>query len=243
MNAQPKEFAWSFSKLKNYETCPRRYAEVDLKKSVEERKSIELARGEELHEAMRARVQGEIALPPEFIYMEKWAERLTRVLDPFQIIQCELKLAIDREGKPTGYFEKGTWLRGRIDYLRIIPTPTPGKFAGHVVDYKTGKMPKVWDGTQLIVNAYMVFCHYKDVDELRVDYLWTEYSDTTHEKFKRSEIANEMATLLPRVSSMETAHVEGEFTPRPCGLCELYCPVTSCEYNGKPYRRDRVKAA
>jgi RecB family exonuclease len=233
---KPRSFAWSYSRLKNFETCPRRYSEVDLHKSVEEAKSQELERGDALHAAMYSRVASGVKLPPEFVYMEKWAEKFTRELHPLQIIQCELKLAVDKSGNPVGFFERGVWLRGRIDYFRIVPTDgQPGRFIGHVVDYKTGK-PKE-DYTQLMLSAYLIFCHYKDVAALRTDFLWTEYNDSSHEDFKREAMEGLLAQVTPRVTRMELAHAENKFEPSPCGLCYEYCPVSQCEYHGKRVRR------
>lgn len=228
-----KPFAWSYSKLKNFETCPRRYEAVDVLKTVDQGRSEALDRGDELHDAMKNRVQGTTPLPPHFIYMEKWAEKLTRVLHPYQIIQCELKLSCDRQGRPTGYFDKSTWLRTKIDYLRFLPTEAKDQDFGHVVDYKTGRPPKVWDGTQLLINAYLIFGAYKSIAKMRVDYLWTEYNDTNHEVFTREQTPKDFEMLLPRVTALETAHVTGEFPPKPCGLCEDYCPVATCEHHGK----------
>ena len=229
-----KPFAWSYSKLKNYETCPRRYEAVDVTKSVDQGRSEALDRGDDIHEAMQHRVQGTTPLPPQFIYMERWAEKLTKVLHPFQIIQCELKLSMDRDGKPTGYFDKTTWFRTKIDYLRLLPgSIADNQDYGQVVDYKTGKPPKVWDGTQLLLNAWTIFQHYKTCAKLRVDYLWTEYNDTTHETYTRDSVPPQMDALLPRVSALETAHNTGNFPPKPCGLCKDYCPVTTCEHHGK----------
>jgi hypothetical protein len=232
-----KNFSWSYSKLKNYETCPRRYQAVDVDKTVEQGRSAELDRGDDLHEAMQKRVQGTTPLPPQFIYMEHWAEKLTRVLHPFQIIQCELKLSTDKTGNPTGYFDKRTWYRAKIDYFRLMPTNKENADFGHVVDYKTGKPPRIWDGTQLMLNAWTIFQHYKSVQSCRVDYLWTEYNDTTHETYTREQMPQEMADLLPRVTALETAHKTGHFPPKPCGLCMEYCDVTSCEHWGKRPRR------
>jgi hypothetical protein len=232
-----KPFTWSYSKLKNYETCPRRYKAIDVDKSVEQPRSEALDRGDELHEAMKNRVQGTTPLPPHLIYMEHWAEKLTRVLHPFQIIQCELKMSNDREGNPTGYFDKRTWFRSKIDYFRLMPTGKENQDFGHVVDYKTGKPPRVWDGTQLMLNAWQIFQSYKSVASLRVDYLWTEYNDTSHETYTREEIPHLMAEVTPRVSAMEEAHKTDNFPPKPGGLCMEYCDVTSCEHWGKRPRR------
>jgi hypothetical protein len=238
MTTKVRSFSWSYSKLKNFETCPRRYKAVDVDKTAEQGRSEALDRGDELHEAMKNRVAGSTPLPAHFVYMERWAEKLTRVLHPFQIIQCELKLSCDRQGNPTGYFDKTTWLRTKIDYLRFMPVEGDGKpgenqdFA-HVVDYKTGRPPKYWDGTQLLINAHLIFGHYKSIAKMRVDYLWTEYNDTNHETFSRDDTPKMFDALLPRVSALEEAHATGNFPPKPCGLCEEYCPVTTCEHYGK----------
>lgn len=232
-----KSFSWSFSKLKNYETCPRRYKAIDVDKTVAQGRTPDLERGDELHDAMQKRVQGTKPLPPQFIYMESWAEKLTRVLHPSQIIQCEMKLSTDRLGNPTGYFDKRTWYRAKIDYFRLVPTRVGNIDYGHVVDYKTGKPPRVWDGTQLMLNAWTIFNHYQTVQTCRVDYLWTEYNDTTHETYAREQMPQEMADLLPRVTALEIAHKTGDFPPKPCGLCMEYCDVTSCEHHGKRPKR------
>ena len=239
LDTKPKAFAWSYSKLKNFETCPRRYHAVDVEKShgQDGPPSPDLVRGEELHKAMEERVLGTSKLPPQFIYMEDWAKKLTKELHPYQIIQCELKLATDKDGKPTGYFDRTTWLRTKIDYLRSLPTEKEGVDVGHIVDYKTGKIPKVWDGTQLLLNAYSVFASYNHIQTIRVDYLWTEFNDTTHEVFHRKDVPKAMDALLPRVAALETAHNTGDYPPKPCGLCKDYCPVQTCEFWGKGLRR------
>src|SRR5580765_7528992 len=233
MLAKTKRFSWSYSKIKNFETCPRRYQAVDVERTVEQERSDALDRGDDLHEAMKLRVRDEKKLPPEFIYMESWAEKLTRVLHPYQIIQVELKLSVDKAGVPTGYMDKTTWLRTKIDYLRTMPSSVKGVDIGHIVDYKTGKPPKYWDNTQLMLNAHTVFAAYKQVNALRVDYLWTEYNDTTHETFTRAQIPQAMEQILPRVGALETAHATYVFPPNPCWLCENYWPVENCEHHGK----------
>ncbi len=231
----PAPFAWSYSKLKNYETCPLRYSETDLKKSTNEPKSQELDRGEQLHEAMRKRINSDTPLPPNFIYMEPWAVKLAKVIHPFQIVLTELKLAVNAEGKPVGFFDKKVWLRGVVDYLRIVPTTTPGRDIGQIVDYKTGRPKDDW--TQLMLSAYLVFCHYSSLQEVRTQFLWTEYNDTSHEDFKRSDMAQAIAGIIPRIKKMEFSVSSGEYEPTPNGLCKEYCGVTQCQFHGKPYRK------
>ena len=231
---KPVSDAWSYSRLKNFEVCARRYAEIEVKKSVSEGKNPEMERGNDLHEAMCSRVMSDKPLPASFIYMEPWAKKFTNVLSPYQIIQCELKLAVTKEGTPCGFFANNVWLRGRIDYFRCMPSGK-GYDIGHVVDYKTGKPKDDW--TQLMLSAHLIFQHYAAVQELRTDFLWTEYNDSSHENFKRSDMPQAMAGMTPRVNALTEAHRTGVFNPTPNGLCAQYCPVTTCEFHGK--RRQR----
>jgi hypothetical protein len=84
-----------------------------------------------------------------------------------------------------------------------------------------------------MLNAWTIFHHYKTVQKLRVDYLWTEYNDTSHEMFTRESIPGHMINLTPRVMAMEAAHKTDTFPPKPGGLCFEYCDVITCEFHGK----------
>jgi len=229
MTIHKPPFSWSFSKLRNYESCPLKYKVVDVDKLHVEH-SQELDRGEQLHAAMYQRVANGTKLPIPYAYMERWATRLTTDLHPEQEIYCELKLALDRSHNPTEFMGKRVWCRARIDYLRIIPNQA------HVVDYKTGK-PRM-DDTQLALCAAMVFHHYPELSQVRTEYIWTEYGDTSHRIYQRSELPRIWRELLPRVTQLEEAHDHEDFPAVPNGLCAKYCPVSTCEHWGKRFRRE-----
>jgi hypothetical protein len=225
------EFATSFSKIKNFETCARRYYTVDIMKKVTD-SSAALDRGNKLHDAMKQRVQSDTSLPREFAYMEKWAKPLIEVLHPLQIIQCELQLACTRDMKSCGYWEKKVFMRSKIDYLRLIPGSRAQTFLCQIIDYKTGK-PKDED-TQLVINAACVFAHYPDVIGVKSEFLYTEYGDTRSFTYTRPTVQLLWKEdIIPRVNKMEESHAAQNFPPNPCGLCREYCPVVSCEYHGK----------
>jgi hypothetical protein len=228
-----KPFAWSYSKLKNFDSCPRRYYEVDVIKAWPQPKTPDLERGDALHAAMAKRVKLGTALPMEFSYMEPWAEKLTKVISPAQAIAVELKLAATKDMKPTSYFAKNVWLRGVIDYIQLSPLHSNGDYKqlASIIDYKTGKPRE--DETQLALNACLVFAHYPDVVGASTSFLWTEYNDTMHVTFKRKDAKDIWENVKPRVAKLEQATIEGEFPPTKNYLCREYCPVLSCEFNGK----------
>jgi hypothetical protein len=227
---KPKEkpFTTTYSKIKNFETCPKRYHEVDVLK-LYEMDTTELDRGNRMHKAMKERVLNKTELPLEFGYMEKWAEKLTTVVDPQQIIQCELKLAVSRTLDGVAYYDKRVWMRTVIDYIILVPD-TIGYFA-HIVDYKTGK-PKD-DDTQLLINAASVFANNLLVNRIRTTFLWTEYNDTRHFIITRNNFKEFWPDIVARAHKQELAHINNDFPATKCGLCRDYCPVVTCEFNGK----------
>jgi hypothetical protein len=224
---KPKPFTWSYSALKNYETCPRRYHECNVKKAWPE-ESIELDRGQRLHKAMYARVGKNTPLPIEFAYMEEVAVLLTNTSDPYF---CELKLAVDENMRMVPYFGKRVWCRGLIDYCLLSPLGDSGRLIATIADYKTGK-PKN-DETQLALNACLAFAYDQNIAGVNTSYVWTEYEDTSHATYMRRDAKDIWEHVKPRVAKLETATIAGEFPPTKNSLCREYCPVLSCEFNGK----------
>lgn len=224
-----KPFAWSYSRLKNYETCPRRYEAIDLTKEFKQDETEELNEGDRLHKAMAKRVMSGTELPREFYYMERHAENLTKLTHDLQIINCELKLAINKDYKAVGFFEKGVWARCMIDYIKIVPANDKQSFA-HIVDYKTGKLKE--DDAQLAVNAMLTFSCFKDVVGIKSEFLWTKYNDTTSIVFTRSNIIEYWDLIIPRVMKLAVAHEENNFPAKPGKLCKEWCAVSSCEHWG-----------
>jgi hypothetical protein len=223
-----KPFTATYSKIKNFETCARRYHEVDVLK-LYDMDTTELDKGNRLHKAMADRVMKGTPLPIDIAYMERWAKILTVVIDPQQTIQCELKLAFSRNHQGVAYYDKRVWMRVVIDYLNMVPD-TDGYFV-HVVDYKTGK-PKD-DDTQLMINAAAVFANYPLVSKIRTTFIWTEYNDTRHMIVDREDIRELWPDITIRADALEVAHLTDTWPPKKCGLCRDYCPVRECEFNGK----------
>lgn len=232
-----KPFVGTYSKLKNFETCPKRSYHLDFKQDVPQETTDELDRGNRLHGAMASRIRSDIKLPAEFHYMEQWAAKLSEVTTPGLHVVCEMRLGLSKTLQPTMFMEKNTYWRTVIDYLGLMPSGVEGKMLAHIVDYKTGKPKEDFD--QLALYAMTIFAHFKEVAKIRTTYIWIEYNDTTHEKFVREDMNDIWENILPRVMILEDAYNKGieAFPPKPGGLCKEYCPIRTCEHNGK-----RVKA-
>lgn len=220
-----KPFSFSFSKLKNYETCPKKHYEVDIAKSVKDT-SEQLTWGNSVHDALARACDGRAPLPPT---MQEWQHWVDRVQFGAGSLVVEKKYAINAQFKPVEWFSNNAWYRGVIDAARI---DGPVAIAW---DWKTGKILE--DSVQLALEASVLFAHFPQLQKIRTEYVWLKDDCTTGEMWTRHDISDMWLGLLPRVQAMEDAARTMTYEPRPSGLCYKYCPVVSCPHFGKRVSR------
>lgn len=223
--APPKEWSWSYSKLKNYITCPKRMYEIDILKNYQD-SSEALTQGNEVHDVLAKACSGKQPLPLMHSRFQQWVDRVRS--GPGELL-VEQKYAITRDFRKTTYFAKDVWYRGIADVVRI------DRDVALALDWKTGKVLE--DPVQLMLMAACLFVHYPQLLRVRAEYIWLKDECTSPEVFDRVEVATEMAKLLPKIDQLENATKALDFPPKPNGLCTKWCKVTSCPFHGKGARR------
>ncbi len=218
-----KQFAWSFSKLKAFETCPRKFHEQDVLKNFHEGQSEQLIWGNQVHQTLAKVLTGLLpALPPEMEAYQKYVDMVAKLPGKLYV---EQKYAITKDFGPTTYFAPNCWYRGIGDVVKIERT------RGAILDWKTGAV-KV-DSVQLMLMALCIFAHFPVVQKVHTGFIWLAEDAVTMEEYDREDIGDCWAGLLGRVTELEDALKTGAFPPKPSGLCRKWCPVTSCQYHGK----------
>jgi hypothetical protein len=225
-----KAFSWSWTKIKNYEMCPRRSYNVDVLKAYKDT-SDALTHGNLVHKHLADRLSG-TALPPERAEaLEPWAKWIE---DGDGLIQVECDLAITKDFTPCAWFDsdnrdgRKAWLRAKIDVIKVAgPVAT-------IVDWKTGKLPRDGvDNMQLMLNAAVAFIHHPELWVIRSYFAWLQENHASKLELRKEQLPELWKTLWPRIETVREAYAKEDFPPRPCYLCEKFCPVKSCEYNGK----------
>ena len=218
-------FSWSFSKLRNFETCPRQYNEIEVLKNFQKEESTELREGFAVHKALANRLKNGVPLPPTMPY-ETWANY---VLDKDTPYVVEEKLAITEKFKSCSYFDKQkpVWLRTVADVLLV------GNTRAHIIDWKTGKIKPEMDQLMLIATCTMV--HYPKVFDITAELVWLGFNTKTTMECTVKDIAEfwNDGPIFERVDKLQAAHETGIFPPKKSGLCRNHCAVTSCEFNGQ----------
>lgn len=220
-----KRQAWSYSALTAFETCPHRYYETKITKSIQEPQNEASIWGNRVHKALELRIAHNSRLPDEMQMFEPIAARVAAARTSDRRLGCEQKLALSADLRQVSWFDKSVWVRGIIDFS--IETPTGKMFIG---DWKTGK--KTPDSAQLRLTAAMSFAVKPWIKEIVNTFIWLKTDETTTEKFTREDIPSIWAEFAPRVGRLDEAVALNKFPKRPSGLCRKYCPVTTCEHNG-----------
>jgi hypothetical protein len=220
-----KPLAWSYTALEDFVNCPRSYYEKRVAKSVKEEKTEAIIWGEVVHKHFENRQKDGTPLPTELQQHEKYMQWLE---DQPGVTSTERKIALNKSGKPCGFFDEDVWYRGVIDFSKI------NSETALLIDYKTGKAHSKFQ--QLKLFALHTFAEYPEINAVDVRFYWTKTESQTGERYLRHQIPELWAGFLPNLRQYAQAFKEDIWQPRPSGLCHGWCPVTSCEF-WKPRRK------
>lgn len=215
--------AWSHTSLKQFLTCPRQYQEIRVLKNFKEEDSVRNIWGNRVHGAFEAALKDGSKLPPD---MDVW----NPLLDGFRKLRGQLhvenQLALTEGFQPCDWWAKDTWVRGVIDALWVR-----NDGVAQAVDWKTGK--RKLDSDQLALFALLVFHHYPAVNEVRTMFVWLKTGQSDMNTYHRKQIPELWQLFLTNVKRLESCMQTGTWVPRTSGLCSEWCPVVTCQFNGK----------
>lgn len=222
----PKPFSWSWSRLKNYRTCPRRHYSVDIAKEFKD-DSEQLRWGNQVHEAMASRIAQGKPLPTVMSHYEDWPGAVLKLKESGCKTLVENKLAMTKTHGPATFFDAAAWFRGVLDVITFVPEER----AAIVWDWKTGGEIKP-EMEQLGLFAGLVFAHYPEVEEVLTLYVWLGHNDFTLRGYRRDGMLPLWNGLQSMLDQMQLSWRTTTYPAKPSGLCKRYCPVKSCPHFG-----------
>ena len=211
----------SFSSIKMYENCPKRYYHQRIRKEVQDKGSDATIYGERIHEALEHRLESKVGLPKESEGYEVLCRGIEKTARGGTLL-VEQKLTLSEDLTPTGWWDGDAWVRSILDVL-VLHNDT-----AVVMDWKTGKRRP--DFTQLELFALQVFSHFPDIDKVKSSFLWLKDMQMDSKTYYRDELGSMWGSLLQRISRIEQSLAHDKWPPKPSGLCN-YCPAKNiCEY-------------
>ncbi len=215
------EVAWSYSRIKSYEQCPRKFWHESVAKTIPFEESEEMSYGKEWHKGAELYLKRGAALP---LHMRHWEPILKQFKNAPGEKVIEQQIALNSGWQPVEWYAKDAWLRVKSD-LTILNGDQAVQ-----IDYKTGKQND--DYTQLRLNSAVTFHLAPELKTIRHGFLWTKTKALTSETFTVADVTGFWADMLPRVARYQEAHDQQNFPPRPNNLCKKWCKVKSCQYHG-----------
>ena len=216
------KLAHSFSALKMYENCPKRYYHQRITKEVKDSVGEATLYGERVHKHLEDYLKTGAALPDDSVKLQPLCDTFrTSAGDGGFFVEQEYTL--NKDLQETGWWDADAWLRFKLDVLVVRDNGT-----AIVADWKTGKRRPDFD--QLEMFALAVFSFWPAVNKVTSVFVWTKENAMDKETYKREHIDDMWTRLLTRINRVEKS-LETEVWPaKPSGLCR-YCPCKDfCEF-------------
>ena len=217
--------AWSYSSIKTFEQCPKKYFHLKISKDVQDNPGTAAIYGTAVHAAAEEYVRDGTPIPEKFAYMRPIVERLEKLPGEKH---CELELAVRKDLSPCGFSDPDAWWRGIIDLIVINDN------RAWMVDYKTGKSARYADTKQLDLMAGAVFAHFPNVLAIKSSLMFVVSGELITKKHVLTERDQYMSVFNEQVENLEASLENGVWNPKSGPLCG-WCPVTSCAH-WKPRR-------
>lgn len=221
-----KAGTWSFSRIKAFEQCPKKFYHLKVSKDYVEPETDAMTYGTEFHEAAEFYVRDGTPLPEHFMFAKDGLDALIR-LDGDKL--CEYEMGLTESLEPCGFKGEGVWFRGIADLLVL----NREKKRAFVVDYKTGRSAKYADKGQLELMALCVFKHFPEIEEVRAGLMFVVSNEFVKDSYHRKDEHKMWRKWLSDYANMEKAYERDVWNAKPSGLCRKHCIVTECPHNGR----------
>ena len=217
---------WSYSSLKTFQQCPKKYYHLKIAKDVVDQAGEAAHYGTLVHTAAEEYIRDGVDVPEKFAYMRP-------ILEAFKNIKgekhCELEMGIAiHNGKfiACKFDAPNYWWHGIADLVII-----DGGLA-YLADYKTSKNAKYADTKQLDLLAAAVFLHFPHVIEIKSALAFVvsgEFVKKEHHSFYKVKY---LEAMKPELDRLEAALSNKVWNPVSGPLCG-FCPVDTCVHHRK----------
>lgn len=212
---------WSYSNLRNYEQCPKKYNHMYILKDLPKEPPTEaLKYGNLVHSAMEHRINKGTPLPQELSHLEKFCS-----FGPY-MVKAEVSVAIRANGQPCGFWDSDVWGRGKID---VEVTAGAGFSTAVLYDWKTGK--RYEDPEELELQAALLKASKLHLEKITGHYVWLK-DDKVGKPHDLSATDEKLMRVREKCDEISHQLSMGYMPPKQGPLCG-WCPVKSCEFNPK----------
>lgn len=214
------EYTWSFSSLKDFLNCPKKYNEVKVLQNFTVIASEKMIYGTEVHKALEDYVRDGTELAVNYLKYKPAVDSLKAIPGTKY---CEYEMALGHDKMPCDFHDEKRWVRGIVDLLIV-----DGEYA-FIVDYKTGS-DRFADTSQLKLMALMTFAFFPEVTKIKAGLLFVVNNRFITEEYKREDTEFYWNYFVGPLKRLTQAYDTNVWPANPTALCR-FCPVQTCEFH------------
>jgi hypothetical protein len=214
--------AWSYSSLKTFQQCPKKYYHLKVAKDVKDDGSEATVYGKELHKVAEDYIKDGTPIPERFAFIKKTVDALKNIPGEKH---TEIELGVFNNGgklSACGFYDKNAWYRGIADLLIINGDE------GYLVDYKSSKNAKYADLKQLDLLAAAVFIHFPDIKSLKSALIFVVSNEFVNKEHTSQHKLAYFEHVRFDLERLEVAMKTGVWNAVSSPLCG-WCPVKTCQ--------------
>jgi len=216
---------WSYSSIKTFEQCPKKYYHLKIAKDVKDTGSEATIYGQSVHTAAEEYIRDGKDIPKKFDFIKPILDSLNKI-DGEKHCEMKLGVKIEDDYEICDFFDPDVWWRGIAD-LVIVNGDT-----AYSVDYKTSKSAKYADTKQLDLVAAAIFTKFPEVKKIKSALAFVVSKDFITKEHVREDRDKYFQVFSPQLDRLNTAQETDVWNANSGPLCR-YCPVIYCEHNSK----------
>ena len=216
---------WSYSSIKTFEQCPKKYYHLKVAKDVKDTGSEATIYGQSVHTAAEEYIRDGKDIPKKFDFIKPILDSLNKI-DGEKHCEMKLGVKIEDDYEICDFFDPDVWWRGIAD-LVIVNGDT-----AYSVDYKTSKSAKYADTKQLDLVAAAIFTKFPEVKKIKSALAFVVSKDFITKEHVREDRDKYFQVFSPQLDRLNTAQETDVWNANSGPLCR-YCPVIYCEHNSK----------
>lgn len=218
------KLAHSYTAIKQYNSCPKRYYHQRITKEVKDQPGAATVYGERVHKQLEDYLKAPAnVLPAESAALKPLCDMFTEQVQGSGQLLVEQEYTLNSNLEPTSWFAPDAWLRFKLDVLVVRDNNT-----AIVADWKTGKRRPDFD--QLEMFALAVFKFWPEVTKVSSLFIWTKENAIDKEIYRREHEDAMWTKLMTNIHRIERSLETDNWPAKPSGLCK-FCPCKGfCEF-------------
>lgn len=218
-----KPIIWSFSSLKTFQQCPKKYYHTKVAKDIVEPDTVATLYGKSAHTAAEDFIREGKPIEPKFDYMKSTLDELAKI--PGEKL-VEVKLGLTKDLKACDFNAPDVWWHGIADLVVL----NEAKGLAYSADYKTSKSARYADTKQLDLVAAGIFAKFPKIDKVKSALIFTVSKEFVQAVHHREMMPKYLEQPAKDVARIEAALENGVWNPISGPLCK-FCAIKQCEYN------------